>query len=223
MKALVVEDNPDLLTLVSLALRKEKFDIDFAEDGDVAFEKAKNNKYDLIVLDMMLPKKDGFFIISALRTIGNETPILAMSSDKVVESRIRAINMGADDFMVKDFSFEEFLARVKGLLRRKNEHRNNVFKCGDIRVNLGNMMVLSHNDEIALTKKEFQILLYLIRNQNVVVPRAELAQSIWSEKTTPNRSNTIDVHIRSLRKKLGENAKYIKTIHGMGYLISKPH
>jgi DNA-binding response OmpR family regulator len=221
MKVLIVEDNPDFLNLVSLTLRKEKFSVDFAEEGDTAFEKAKNNKYDLIVLDMHLPKKSGFFIISALRTIGNDTPILAISADKFVESRVRAINMGADDFLVKDFAFEEFTARVKGLVRRKNEHRTNIFRCGSLCVNINNMSVLLKNESLDFTKKEFQILLYMMRNQNIIIPREKLTQSIWNEASIQNRSNTIDVHIRSLRKKLGAGAHYIKTIHGRGYLMQK--
>lgn len=221
MKALIVEDHPDLLSLISQILKKENFNIDVAEEGDSAFEKALNNKYDLIILDMCLPKKNGYFIISALRAMGNNTPILAMSSDKLVQSRVKALNMGADDFIVKDFSFEEFLARAKGLIRRKNEHRHNIFRCGSLCINIGNMMIFTNNKIISTTKKEFQILLYLIRNQNIVIPREELSKNIWSETNSPIRSNTIDVHIRSLRKKLGKNAKYINTIHGIGYLMTK--
>lgn len=218
MKVLVVEDNQSMSDLIEIALVREKFSIDRAFDGVTAFEKAKQHKYDLIILDIVLPKQSGFYVISALRALGNDTPILAISGDRLVSSRVRALNMGADDFIVKDFSFDEFLARVKTLLRRQSGKRSNVFRSKDLVLNLTDMTVSYKGDGIVLTKKEFQILLLLLRNKNSVVTREQLLSALWN---TPNnaRSNTIDVHIRTLRRKLGDGGDVIETVRGSGYIV----
>ncbi len=219
MKILVVEDNESMLNLIETTLQQENFIIDRAEDGETALEKVKQNKYDLIILDIILPKKDGFSIIASLRALGNKTPVLAISSNNLVDTRIKAINLGADDFLVKDFSFDELTARVKCLLRRKSGTQNNIIRCRNVAIDLTNMMVFCQQKEVLLTKKEFQILLLLIRNKNTLVSRKEIQECIWEGKDSSVISNTITVHVRSLRRKLGECEDMIETVHGYGYIV----
>lgn len=219
MKILVVEDNESMLDLIEMTLKQEKFVVDRAGDGEVALEKMKANKYDLVVLDIVLPKKDGFTVIASLRALGRKTPILAISSNNLVDTRIKAINLGADDFLVKDFSLDELTARAKCLLRRKSGTQNNVLRCKDIAVDMTNMLVFYKQKDVHLTKKEFQILLLLLRNKNTLVPREEIQNCLWDGRNDNLVSNTITVHIRSLRKKLGEGENMIETVHGYGYIV----
>ena len=219
MKILVVEDNESMLDLIEETLKQENFIIDRAEDGAIAMEKIKDQNYDLIILDIVLPKKDGFSIIATLRALGKKTPILAISSNHLVDARIKAINLGADDFLVKDFSFGELTARVKCLLRRRSGTQNNILRCRDLAVDLTNMVVFCKQKRVSLTKKEFQILLLLIRNKNTLVTREELQGCIWGSADDSSLSNTITVHVRSLRKKLKAIQDIIETVHGYGYIV----
>ena len=219
MKILVVEDNESMLDLIETTLRQDNFIIDRAGDGEIALEKVKQNKYDLIILDIILPKKDGFAIIVSLRALGNKTPVLAISSNNLVDTRIKAINLGADDFLVKDFSLDELTARVKCLLRRKSGTQNNIIRCHDVAINMTNMMVFCCQKEVLLTKKEFQILLLFIRNKNTLVSRKEIQEHIWEGKDASIISNTITVHVRSLRHKLGMCGDMVETVHGYGYIV----
>ncbi len=219
MRILVVEDNRSMLDLIELALKQEKFIVDCAEDGEIALQKIKRNKYDLIVLDMVLPKKDGFSLIASLRAFGKKIPILAISANNLVDARIKAINLGADDFLVKDFSLDELIARIKCLLRRKSDTQNNILKCKDLAVDLTNMIVFYKQKRVPLPKKEFQILLLLLRNKNILVRREELRDCLWNGKKDAQTANTITVHVRSLRKKLKEGGEMIQTMHGYGYMV----
>ncbi|MCF7917577.1 response regulator transcription factor [Candidatus Gracilibacteria bacterium] len=219
MRVLVVEDDKLMMELLEKALFQEGFVIDRASDGQEALQRAKENKYDVILLDIMLPKKSGCSVITSLRTLKNDTPILAISANSLTEIRVNALNLGADDFLVKGFSFEELVARMKGLIRRRSGNQSNIFRCKDIVVNLTDMTVQYKEKKIKLTKKEFQILSLLIRNKNTVVARSELLNLVWNSAVSHQFSNTVDVHIQSLRKKLGEGGKAIETIRGCGYII----
>jgi DNA-binding response OmpR family regulator len=219
MKILVVEDNESMLNLIETTLKQENFIIDRAIDGEVALKKIKNNKYDLIILDIVLPKKDGFSIIASARAFGEKMPILAISANNLVDARIKAINLGADDFLVKDFSLKELVARVKCLLRRNSGIKNNVLRCKDLAIDMTNMAVFCKQKRIPLTKKEFQILLLLLRNKNTLVTREELQDYIWKGEDEQSVSNTITVHVRSLRRKLKESQDMIETVHGYGYIV----
>ncbi len=219
MKVLIVDDNKSMLNLLGFVLQKEKFSIEQVMDGRTAFEKAQKNKYDLIILDMILPEENGFFVISALRTLGNNTPILAISAETSLNVRVKALNMGADDFLVKEFALEELLARVKSLLRRESGKRTNIFKSKGLVLNLSDMTVQYKGDLIKLTKKEFQMLLLFLRNKGEVVTRKNLIDALWNGVENSNISNTIDSHMRALRKKLGEAGKLIETVRASGYII----
>ena len=219
MKALVVEDNISVLELVKATLQQEGFSADSAVDGKIAIEKIAKNKYDVIILDIMLPHLDGFDVIKTMRASGNMTPVLAISADCRVETRINAINLGADDFLVKDFDYKELVARAKNLIRRISDKIPNIMRAEHLRVDLSTTSVFYKQEQIHLTRKEFQILTLLMQNKNLVVTRDNLQEIIWNEHETKMPSNTVTVHIQSLRKKLGIGGKIIKTIHGYGYTI----
>ena len=221
MKALVVDDHPAILEMLAKVLRSEKFTVDTAGDGEDAFAKARDRKYDIILLDIMLPKKMGFEVISGLRALGIKTPILVISAKGLVEDRVRGLDLGADDYLIKGFSLEEMVARVKTLVRRKDGKRNNVFRCGDLILDFTNMKVQRHGKDISLSRKEFGILLELIKRKNLVVSRQELVELVWGEADMQVFSNTVDVHIRSLRGKVDGpfDVKLITTLRGYGYMI----
>lgn len=219
MKVLIVEDDKLMMELLEKALHQENFITDKALDGQEALSKLKKGKYDVVLLDIMLPRKSGCSVITSMRTIKNETPVLAISSNSLTEVRVNALNLGADDFLVKGFSFDELVARMKSLIRRRSGNQSNIFRCRDIVVNLTDMTVQYKQKKIKLTKKEFQILSLLVRNKNTVVPREELLKFVWNTSTDHQFSNTVDVHLQSLRKKLGEGGNAIETIRGCGYII----
>jgi DNA-binding response OmpR family regulator len=219
MKILIAEDNESIFKMLEIRLRQEKFNIEHAKDGEIALEKIKRNKYDLIILDIILPKKNGFSIITTIRSLGNQTPILAISSSPLVNSRIKAINLGANDFLVKDFDLDELAARAKGLLRKKDDKLNNILHCKNLTVDFTNMDVFYKQKRVPLTKKEFQILMLLLRNKNTLVTREELREFIWNGQGGDELFNTMTVHIRSLRKKLKSEKNLIETVYKYGYII----
>ncbi len=219
MKALVVEDNISVLELVTATLQQDGFNTDSAGDGKIALEKITKNKYDVIILDIMLPLLDGFDVIRTMRASGNKTPVLAISADCRVDTRINAINLGADDFLVKDFNYQELVARAKGLIRRITSKGPNIIRIKNLRADLSTMTVFYKQTQIHLTKKEFQILKLFLQNKNIVVTRDDLQSIIWNEHETKMPSNTVTVHVQSLRKKLGKGGTYIQTVHGYGYII----
>ena len=218
MKILIVEDNHAMLKMLKSILEKEKFIVDLAEDGEVAFSKGKNNKYDLILLDLMLPKKSGFEVIKGLRACKILTPILVVSAMMNVEDRVTAINLGADDYLVKNFAVSELVARIKGLIRRSNNKEQNILTCGNLVFNLSHNSLMREQKNISLTKIEFRILLKLILNKNKMIPIDELVESVWGEDKNQVISNKLSVHIRSLRQKIGKDM--IVNQRDFGYMLT---
>jgi len=221
MKILVVEDNPDLLEIITIQLSSQKFMVDTAEDGETAFSMARDNKYDLIVLDLTLPKKSGFEIITALRALQIKTPILVVSGRAMVEDRIQALNLGADDYLLKNFSHHELLARVKSLIRRSKGETKNIYTCANLTLNLSDMVVRRGSTAINLTKKEFIILTELMRRKGKITPTEVLIQAAWGEEGFEVSSNKLNVHLRALRKKVDDpfKVKLIHTRRGFGYIL----
>ncbi len=219
MKILIAEDNESMFKLLKTKLKQEKFTVEHAQDGEIALKKIRKNRYDLIILDIILPKKNGFSVIATLRTLGDQTPILAISSNKLVDARIKAINLGADDFLVKDFNLEELAARAKSLLRKKKGSPNNILRCRNLMVDFTNMDVSYKQKRIKLTKKELQILILLLRNKNTLVTREELREFVWNGLEGDEIFNTMTVHIRSLRNKLPREKNLIETVYKYGYII----
>jgi len=223
MKILVIDDNEKMRELVSRVLRAENFLVDSAFDFNSGFQKGKSKKYDAIVLDVMLGSDPnaGFKILSGWRTIGVKTPVLILSARALVDDRIHGLNLGADDYLIKNFIPAELVARVRALSRRRFDGAKNVLKCGDLTLDITASAVSRAGRAIRLTKKEFGILATLLRQQNAVVSRETLLDSVWGDDTEIC-SNAVDVHVRSLRKKIesGSRRKLIRTVRGFGYMIS---
>lgn len=227
MKILIIEDDPKILEIMRDCCRREKFTVESAQDGLSGFNKAKERHYDVIILDVMLPKKSGFEIISGLRALEIHTPILVVSARSMVEDRVLGLDLGADDYLIKNFSSEEFLARIKSLFRRGrlsqsiHQRGNNILRQGDLVVNLSTMQVHRENRPIQLSRKEMGILIELMRRKNKVISREQLIQAIWGERDAEVLSNTIDAHIKTLRAKIDRpfRSNMIKTVRGFGYMI----
>lgn len=218
MKILVVEDNHAMLKMLKTILEKDRFVVDTAEDGETAFAMGKNNKYDLILLDLMLPKKSGFEVIKGLRASKVSIPILVVSAMMNVDDRVKALNLGADDYLVKNFAVPELVARIKGLIRRSNNKENNILTCKDLVFNLSHNLLMREQKKISLTKIEFRILLKLMLNKNKMVSVEELIESVWEEDRNQIMSNKLSVHIRSLRQKIGKDM--IVNQRDFGYMLT---
>ena len=217
MKILIIED--DLLVARSLKISlSHDYAIDIALTGKKGIYKAFTNEYDLIILDLGLPDITGLEVCNELRRERLSMPILILSGKKLVESKVVLLNAGADDYMIKPFSLSELKARIRTLLRRNSEIRDNILTFGDLSVNLNTKNVFFKGKQIKLAKKEFLILCYLIHHKNIPVSRIKMVEHVWEgEPTLCN--NTIDVHICNIRKKIGkpDSNKIIKTTHGIGY------
>ena len=221
MKILVVEDSPEMCVQVRQALSRERYDVDTAEDGEVALDKLFANPYDLILLDIMLPKKDGLEVLNDIRTAGIKTPVLLLTARGDVEDKITGLDQGADDYLAKPFSMAELLARTRALLRRFSDHRQPMLQAGEVALDTVTREVSSAGTPVDLTPKEFSILEFLFYNTNRAVSRFTLAEHVWGDEFDPfTMSNSIDVHIKNLRRKLGDDGgRLIQTIRGVGYII----
>jgi DNA-binding response OmpR family regulator len=221
MKILVVEDSPEMCVQVRQALSRERYDVEAAEDGEVALDKLFANPYDLILLDIMLPKKDGLEVLNDIRTAGIKTPVLLLTARGDVEDRITGLDRGADDYLAKPFSMAELMARTRALLRRFSDHCQPLLRAGEVALDTVSRKVSSDGNPVDLTPKEFSILEFLLYNTNRAVSRFTLAEHVWGDEFDPfTMSNSIDVHIKNLRRKLGDDGgSLIQTIRGVGYII----
>lgn len=221
-RILLVEDEPGLVLTVSDLLMNEGYDVDTATDGEAGLMKATSVAFDLIILDVMLPKKNGFDVCRDLRQRGYDTAILMLTAKTQVVDRVVGLKLGADDYLNKPFDPSELLARVEALLRRvKKEGRAQVrtFEFDDVQVDFESGQVSKAGAPVALAAKELQLLRYLVDRRGKVVTREELLQNVWEYQSDVN-SRTIDVHVAWLRQKLEENQqtpKHIHTIRGKGY------
>jgi DNA-binding response OmpR family regulator len=221
MRILVVDDEETLAEQIRLALTMQKYTVDTALDGEEALDKIFVESYDLILLDIMLPKKDGFEVLVELRDENKSTPVLMLTAKGVVEDRIKGLDMGADDYLAKPFSMEELLARIRALLRRSNELVSPLLSIGSITLNPANREVCKDGKILELTPKEFSILEFLMYNMNRAVSRVTIAEHVWGDAFDPwTMSNSIDVHIKNLRKKIGDSkGQVLHTVRGVGYII----
>jgi len=222
MKVLVVEDEKFLLEDVQADLEEHKFTVDTAMDGETALSKARKNNYDVILLDLKLPKMSGFQVLSGLRMVGVKTPVLVMSAIKSTDDKVRVLDMGADDYIVKNFDNRELIARTKAMMRRGTTVKRNILKCQDVIINLSNMTVSRRGKNISLTKTELGILVELFRKKGDVVSREHLLENVWGEKEGRVRSNSVDVHMKTLRQKVEKKnteKPLIETVRGYGYRV----
>ena len=224
MRILLVEDEPDAARLLAKGLREQRYAIDVAMDGEAAVFQASVNDYDLLILDVLLPLKNGFEVCREVRANGGQMPILLLTARDAVQDRIAGLDYGADDYLTKPYDFHELLARVRALLRRGPALKNEQLMVADLLINTRTHEVKRAGRAIALTAKEYALLAYLARRAGEVVTRAEIAEHVWDENFDPF-SNLIEVYIQRLRRKVDEEhpAKLIRTLRGEGYRLTTPN
>lgn len=222
MRLLVVEDEVNLLNILKKRLTKAHYSVDACEDGLEAWDYICMTPYDGIVLDIMLPGKDGISILKDMRKNGNHTPVLLLTAKDSISDRVNGLDCGADDYLVKPFAFEELLARIRVMLRRQTEIRpdEETLSIADLSMDLKKHKVMRGEKEIELSSKEFAMLEYLLRNQGKVLSRDQIEQHVWNYDYMGG-SNMVDVYIRYLRKKIddGQEQKLIHTVRGAGYVL----
>ena len=227
MRILLVEDEPGLIMTLTDRLRSEGYEVVSATDGKSGFEMAQSEKFDLVILDVMLPKKNGYDVARDLRQNGNSTPILMLTAKGETIDKVLGLKLGADDYLTKPFEVIELLARIEALLRRaqaqaNGNRRDTAFRFGDVAIDFKRAEVLSKNKPVDLSAMEFNLLQFLIENRGIVHSRDTLLDAVWGYDAMPT-TRTVDVHIAWLRQKLEDNPrhpKFIQTIHGLGYKFS---
>ncbi len=221
MRILLVEDEPDAARILAKGLREEAYAVDVAGDGERALELAFVNDYDLVILDVMLPRRDGFEVCRELRSNGSAVPVLMLTARDAVEDRIAGLDTGADDYLSKPFDFDELLARVRALLRRGPALLPAVINVSDMAVDTRARRVSRGGRDVELTAKEYALLEYLARRAGEVVSRADIAEHVWDESYDPF-SKVIEVFIQRLRRKVddGHALKLIRTRRGEGYMLA---
>ena len=215
MRLLLVEDEPDLLATLAQALREEGYAVDTAADGEDGLFKAEGAEYDAIVLDVMLPRMDGFDVLKRLRR-SRKTPVLMLTARGRVDERVHGLNLGADDYLAKPFDLTEVFARLRALIRRSAGEARNVMAVGDLKINTRSKTVTKAGEAVMLTAREFSLLEYLALRRGKVVSRTELYEHLFDENDT-SLSHLLDVHVSNIRKKLGHDL--IATRRGQGYCI----
>lgn len=220
MRILLVEDEPEIALFIERGLSSARYAVDHVDNGRLGLYNAAVNEYDLILCDYMLPHRDGISLARELRDRSVATPLLMMTVVDDLDTKVRALDAGADDFVCKPFAIRELLARVRALLRRQPGYTADVVRCGDVELDGQQHTVLRGGVPVPLTRKEFMLLEYLLRNVDRAVPRAELLEHVWDSAADPV-TNSIEVHIRYLRKKLElpfpGRPRFIRTVHGVGY------
>ena len=220
MRILIAEDEQDLNRILAERLKSEHYSVDSCYNGQDALDYLDSAEYDALILDIMMPVMDGLTVLKKLRSRGSSLPVLLLTAKDSVDDRVRGLDAGADDYLVKPFAYEELSARIRVLLRKPAEAPKTVWKLADLEVHLDTRKVFRAGEEIRLSGKEFSLLRYMIQNQGIVLSRDKLEQHIWNYDYTGG-SNVIDVYIRYLRKKLdeGREPKLIHTVRGAGYVL----
>ncbi len=223
MRILIVEDEVKVARFLERGLREEGFAVEVAHDGEEGSAKALSGGFDLIILDVMLPERDGFSVLGELRAAGIKARVLMLTARDGVQDRVHGLDLGADDYLVKPFAFAELLARVRALLRRGPAEEQALLEAGDLRVDVRARRVSRGGQLVPLSSKEFGVLTHLLRRAGQVVTRAQLAEEVWEDlQGTP--SNVIEVTVYHLREKIdrGFTPALIHTVRGSGYTLKKP-
>ena len=220
MRLLVGEDEKKLNELITKKLKKEYYGVDSCFDGEEAIRYVEGTEYDAVILDIMLPKLDGFEVIKRIRAKKNKVPILLLTARDNIDDKVKGLDYGADDYLVKPFIFEELMARIRVLLRRNSGNADNVVTIANLKVDLDAKTVFRDDLLIKLSGREYSILEYLIRNKGKILSRERIEDHIWNYDYEGG-TNVIDVYIRYLRKKIDDNytPKLIHTIRGLGYVL----
>lgn len=222
MRILIVEDEESLALRVKNVLESEHYQVEVAFDGEQGLEMALTEEYDLILLDILLPKLNGLQILKEIRKEKLPFPVLLLTAKDQVEDKVKGLDTGADDYLTKPFAIPELLARVRSLLRRTSDAKTPLLTIDDLEVNTSTHEVKRNGEFITLTPKEYAILEFLLYNKNRVVSRLSIAEHVWGDNFDLfTMTNFVDVHVKNLRKKLGDHGekKLIQTMHGVGYMI----
>jgi len=218
MRILVVEDEKKVANFIKHGLEEERYIVEIAGDGITGLDIAMNNHFDAMLLDVMLPGKDGFTLLREIRDAGISTPVIMLTARGNVEDRVSGLDLGADDYLPKPFSFEELAARLRSILRRSSPEKTTKLRCGDLILDTVSHLAYRQGREIELTTKEYALLEYLMRNKNRILSRSTITQHVWKHNFDPE-SNIIDVYIKRLRSKIEKDdiKPLIQSIRGVGY------
>ena len=223
MRILLVEDEPSAARFIAKGLREAKHAVDIATDGIAASRQCQENDYDAVILDVMLPGKDGLAVCRDLRAAGSDVPVLMLTARDAVEARVQGLDAGADDYLTKPFDFRELLARVRALTRRdRRPLAPERIEVGPLAIDVAGQRVWVDGRELELTSREYALLEYLARRAGEVVGRADIAEHVWDENYDPF-SNVVDVYVQRLRRKVdtGDGPSLIRTRRGQGYQLSR--
>jgi len=220
MKILVIEDDKKISSFIRNGLRSEGYTVDVAFDGEDGLYLASEGRYDIIILDLMLPEIDGITLCRRMRKSGNKTPLIMLTAKDAVEDRVQGLDAGADDYLTKPFSFTELMARIRALSRRGQPESPAVLKVGDLTLAAESHEVKRSKKEISLSATEFRLLQYLMQNKGRVLSKALILENVWGYDFSPE-SNIVDVYIKYLRDKIDRGFKngMIQTVHGVGYKL----
>ena len=223
MRILVAEDERDLNEILCKKLRSEDYCVDGCFDGEEALDYLASVDYDAVILDIMMPKRSGLEVVEQLRRQGNQTPVLFLTARDSIDDRVTGLDAGADDYLVKPFAFDELLARLRVMTRKRSGERSNLFTIDDLTLDIRSKRVERGGAELKLSAKEYALLEYLIRNKGVVLSRIQIEENIWGFDYEGS-SNIVDVYIRYLRRKIDKDhpVKLIHTIRGSGYVLKLP-
>ncbi|MBU2623782.1 MAG: response regulator transcription factor [Proteobacteria bacterium] len=222
MRILIADDDYSLLEQLQQILTSQRYIVETAVDGEKALDKLFETPFDLIVLDIMMPKIDGLTVLEDARKAGINTPVLMLTAKGDVANRVRGLDLGADDYLAKPFSSDELLARVRALLRRSGGQCESALQVQDLELDTVSRKVTRGGKPVELTPREFSILEFLLHNKNRAVSRFSLAEHVWGDDFDPfSMSNFMDVHIKNLRQKIGDSGQVniVRTIRGVGYII----
>jgi two-component system copper resistance phosphate regulon response regulator CusR len=222
MRILLIEDDEVIAERIKVGLERAHLSVDIAADGETGLQMAREGPYALLILDLMLPGRDGWRVCEALRLRRNPLPILMLTARGGVEDRVRGLNAGADDYLPKPFDFNELLARVRALLRRDQIHKSRVIQIADLEIDPSTRQVRRGGRELLLTPREFTLLEALARNEGRALTREHILERVWGNDES--YSNTVSFHVASLRKKIDAEyaVKLIHTVHGIGYALRGP-
>ena len=221
MKLLVIEDEKKIANLLQKGFREQGYEVDISPNGEDGLNRASSSPYDAIVIDIMLPGRDGLSVLRTLRERKVTTPVMIVTARGEVSERVEGLNLGADDYIAKPFSMDEVIARIRALIRRVTGETISLYKVGDLAMNLVKREVMRGTRRIDLTSREFRLLEHLMRSPGQVVTRTQIIERVWEYHFDPG-TNLVDVYIQRLRRKVddGEAVKLIQTVRGVGYCIS---
>lgn len=220
MRVLVVEDERDLNNIITKYLKKNNFNVDNVFDGEEALDYLNSTEYDLVILDIMMPKINGYEVLKTMRKENNDAPVLMLTAKDGIDDKVKGLDLGADDYLIKPFDFDELSARIRAITRRKFGNTTNILQIDDLIIDINKKIVTRAGINIELTAKEYEVLVYLIQNKGHILSRDKIRDGVWNFDYE-GESNIIDVIIKNIRKKIaiGDSKDLIFTKRGLGYVI----